>query len=227
MRPLRVRGAVPKSYATSHAITVSKVRPRGDGALVFTHDMRTYGQAAPLYPQESVTREALAMLDAPILLIQAANGFHAPRAEDKGPKGGDAAVETKLSPMQKQMRERMGEKVRTEHHTSPRVYASDRRCWFTRTSSGQALVTLRVWLCGQEWTAMQGRMKKMEDDFQERRKIVPRLTEGLVPGQHHCHSDSPDETAAMVLDWLAAEPAAAAPHPPRSAAGAVGTGSKL
>lgn len=74
---------------------------------------------------------------------------------------------------------------------------------------------------------MQGRMKKMEDDFQERRKIVPRLTEGLVPGQHHCHSDSPDETAAMVLDWLAAEPAAAAPHPPRSAAGAVGTGSKL
>ena len=43
-----------------------------------------------------------------------------------------------------------------------------------------------------EWAEMQQRMKKMEDDFQQRRKVVQNLTEGIVPGQHHCHSDSPD-----------------------------------
>eukprot|EP01043_Picozoa_sp_COSAG02_P098415 COSAG02_NODE_34569_length_482_cov_0.668407_2_plen_111_part_01 len=67
----------PKSYATSFAITCNKLRLRGDGTLVFTHDMRTYGQAVPLYPQEHVTREALTHLEAPILLIQGTDGFHA------------------------------------------------------------------------------------------------------------------------------------------------------
>lgn len=149
----------PKSYATSYAITCNKVRPRGDGALVFTHDMRTYGQAVPLYPQEYVMREALTHLKAPILLIQGAAGFHA-RDGNATADGGEPA----LSPMHKQMRARMGE---------------------------------------EGWSAMQARMRKMETDFQERRQAVPRLTECMVPGQHHCHSDSPRETAAVVLRWLA------------------------
>ena len=66
----------PKSYATCHNITASKVRPRGDGQLVFTHDFRTYGQAAPLYAPESQTREALATLRPPLLLVQAGRGLH-------------------------------------------------------------------------------------------------------------------------------------------------------
>ena len=97
----------PKSYATCHNITASKVRPRGDGQLVFTHDFRTYGQAAPLYAPESQTREALATLRPPLLLVQAGRGFHV-RQEEGGE--GEEGAEPKLTPMQERMKERMGEK---------------------------------------------------------------------------------------------------------------------
>ena len=98
----------PKSYATCHNITASKVRSRGDGQLVFTHDLRTYGQAAPLYAPESQTREALATLRPPLLLVQAGRGFHV-RQEQEGGEGEEGAV-PKLTPMQERMKERMGEK---------------------------------------------------------------------------------------------------------------------
>ena len=97
----------PKSYATCHNITASKVRPRGDGQLVFTHDFRTYGQAAPLYAPESQTREALAPLRPPLLLVQAGRGFYV-RQEEGGEE--EEGAEPKLTPMQERMKERMGEK---------------------------------------------------------------------------------------------------------------------
>ena len=134
----------PKSYATCHNITASKVRPRGDGQLVFTHDFRTYGQAAPLYAPESQTREALATLRPPLLLVQAGRGFHV-RQEQEGGDDEEEGAEPKLTPMQERMKERMGEKefaaVRPNPSSRPSRCLEAAKdlvsaCWARRCSSG-------------------------------------------------------------------------------------------